>query len=189
MVRGFSRKFIWFFVASLLVFPGTGLDEVRASAGDKTVTGVVEKGGFGKFILRAKSGEQATYNTGRGTKYEPENFRVHEGDTVEVTYYDKDHRGKTIQAVSLLKLIKANPDFKEPSNPAVGTIKEAGRRNFLVYIPEIKKAWKFEIARGWKTIPKGWKPAADDKVKVTYKGVPSRFTGGMVYQIKTMEKM
>lgn len=189
MVRRFEGKILLLFVAFLLVFSSGGFDEVLASAGDKTVTGVVAKGGFGKFILRTKSGKEETYNTGRETKYEPADFRAREGDKVEVTYYDKDARGRTIQAVSLLKLIKANPDFKEPSNPAVGTIKEAGRRNFLVYIPKIKKAWKFEIARGWKSIPKGWKPAADDKVKVTYKRVPSRFTGGMVYQIKTMEKM
>ena len=189
MVRGFMSKFILLFAACLLVFATAGFDEVQASAGDKTVTGVVAKGGFGKFILRTKAGKEATFNTGRGTKYEPADFRAREGDEVEVTYYDKDHRGRTIQAVSRLKLIKANPNFKEPANPAVGTIKEAGRRMYDVYIPEIKKSWKFEISRGWKAIPKGWKPAADDKVKITYRKVASRFTGNIVYQIKTMEKM
>jgi len=188
MVRGFNGKFILFIVAGLLVIGGGTLDKTSASAGDQTVTGVVSKTGFGKFVLKTKGGDK-TFNTGRGTKYEPADFRAREGDKVKVTYYDKDLRGKTIQAVSLLKLIKANPNFKEPANPAEGTIKEAGRRNFLIYIPKIKKAWKFEIARGWKKIPKDWTPAADDKVKVTYKKVPSRFTGNIIYQIKTFEKM
>jgi hypothetical protein len=189
MVRGFNRKFIWIFVAGLLVLVGTGLDEVHASASDQTVTGVVSKGGRGSFILRTKAGENNTFNTGRETKYEPADFRAREGDEVQVTFYDKDFRSRTIQAVSHLKLIKINPNFKEPPNPAVGTIREAGRRTFNIYIPEIKKAWKFEIARGWKSIPKGWTPAADDKVKVTYKKVPSRWSGAPVYQIKTLEKM
>ncbi|MEN8135219.1 MAG: hypothetical protein ABFS18_06745 [Thermodesulfobacteriota bacterium] len=189
MVKGFNRKLILLFAAVLLVLISGGLGEVFAAAGDQTVTGKVVKGGFGRFVLSTGAGENKTFNTGRGTKYEPADFRAREGDKVRVTYYDKDSRGKTIQAVSHLKLIKANPNFKEPPNPAVGTIKEAGRRAFSIYIPETKKALKFEVARGWKSIPKGWRPAADDKVKVTYKKVPSRFTGGIVYQIKTLEKM
>jgi hypothetical protein len=71
----------------------------------------------------------------------------------------------------------------------VGTIKEAGRRAFDVYVPEIKKTWNFEMARGAQVIPKGWKPAADEKVKIAYKAVPSRFTGGYVYQIVSIEKL
>ncbi len=188
MVREFNRYFILFFVAGLLAFGSAGLDQARASAGDQSASGVVKKTGFGSFVLKTKGGNK-TFNTGRGTKYEPADFRPREGDKVEVNYYDKDHRGKTIQAVSLLKLIKANPNFKEPANPAEGTVKEAGRKNILVYIPKIKKAWKFEFARGMKRIPKKWKPAADDKVRVTYKKVPSRFTGNIIYQIKTLEKM
>lgn len=189
MVRGCSKKNIWFFVAAMLIFNGGGIEKVCASAGDKTVTGVVAKTGFGKIIISTESGREETYNTGRKTKYEPANLRVREGDKIEVTYYDKDRRGRTIQAVTLLKLIKVNPDFKEPSNPAIGTIKEVGHRAINIYIPKTKKAWKFEKVRGWKSTPKDWKPAADDKIKITYKRVPSRFSGGYVYQIKKLEKL
>jgi hypothetical protein len=189
MVRGVNRKLILLFTVGLLLLASAVSGEVLASAGDRTVTGKVVKGGFGSFVLRTGAGKTETFNTGRITKYEPADFRAREGDKVRVTYHNKDLRGKTIQAVSHLKLIQANPNFKEPPNPAVGTIKEAGRRAFSIYIPEIKKALKFEVARGWKLIPRSWTPAADDKVKVSYKKVPSRFTGGIVYQIKTLEKM
>ncbi|MBU0483032.1 MAG: hypothetical protein KKB30_00785 [Proteobacteria bacterium] len=189
MVKGYKRKFIWLFVAALLVFVGVGVEQVRASAGDQTVTGVVTQGGFGKFVLRTEAGKDETFNTGRETKYEPEDFRAREGDEVQVTYYDKEARGRTIQAVSLLKLVKANPDIKEPGNPAEGIIKEAGRRAFNIYIPDIDRTLNFEIARGWKSIPKGWTPAMDDKVSVTYKKVPSRFSGAIIYQIQTLEQL
>ena len=159
-----------------------------ASAGDQIATGVIAKTGFGKIILHI-GGKEVQFNTGRGTSFEPEDFRPREGDKVKVTYYDKEHRGRTIQAVNKLELIKANPNFKEPPNPSVGTIKEAGRRAYNVYIPEIKKSWKFEMVRGAKIIPEGWRPAADEKVKVTCKKVPSRFTGGVVYKIKSFEKL
>ncbi|MEN8140133.1 MAG: hypothetical protein ABFR97_02815 [Thermodesulfobacteriota bacterium] len=189
MNERFNRKLIWIFIAGLLTLTGTGLEEVRAADGDQTAIGVVSKSGRGSFILRTEAGKEKTFNTGRGTKYEPANFRAREGDKVQVTFYDKAHRDRTIQAVSKLKLLKLNPNFKEPANPAMGTIKEAGRRAFNIYIPEIKKSWKFEIARGWKKTPKDWTPAADEKVKVTYKKVPSRWSGGVVYQIKTLEKV
>ncbi len=189
MVSGFNRKLIMLFAVGLLVFTPVGPREVLAAAGDQTVTGKVVKGGFGSFVLRTGKGNDQAFNTGRITKYEPVEFRPREGDKVQVTYYNKDLRGKTIQAVSHLKLIKANPNFKEPPNPAVGTIKEAGRRAFYIYIATTRKALKFEVARGWEVIPKGWTPAVDDKVKVTYKKVPARFRAGVVYQIKTLEKM
>ncbi len=189
MGNGFSSKLILLFAVWLLVFTPAGPGEAFASAGDQTVSGEVVKGGFGSFVLRTRTGNNKTFNTGRLTKYEPVEFRPRQGDKVQVTYYNKDLRGRTIQAVSHLKLIKANPNFMEPPNPAVGTIKEAGRRGFYIYIAKIKKAWKFEVARGWEAIPKGWTPAVDDKVKVTYKKVPARFTAGVVYQIKTLEKM
>jgi hypothetical protein len=188
MTKMFRRYLLGLFVVvGLMAFAG-GADQASASAGDLTATGVIAKTGFGKIILRT-DGKEVQFNTGRGTSFEPADFRPREGDKVKVTYYDKEHRGKTIQAVNKLELIKANPNFKEPPNPAVGTIKEAGRRAFDVYIPEIKKTWKFEMARGAKIIPKGWKPAADEKVKISYKRVPSRFTGGVVYQIKSFEKL
>ncbi|MFO7605259.1 MAG: hypothetical protein R6W72_03005 [Desulfurivibrionaceae bacterium] len=188
MAKIYGGKFIWLLVAALLVFTGPGVGETRAEAGDRTVSGVIAEDGFGRFILRSDAGKSMTFNTGRATEYQPDDFRPHKGDKVKVTYYDMEARGKTVQAVSLLKLIKANPNFKEPPNPATGTIKEAGRRAFDIHIPAIDKAWKFEVARGWKTIPKGWKPAAGDKVKVSYNRVPSRFTSSYVYQLETMEK-
>jgi hypothetical protein len=183
-----KRYLLWVIVIGAFVFSAHYVDRGFAAEGDKTATGVIAQTGFGKFIMSI-GGKEAQFNTGRGTSYQPGDFRPREGDKVKVTYYDKDHRGKTIQAVKTLELIKANPNFKEPSNPAVGTIKEAGRRAYNVYIPELKKSWKFELARGWKSIPKGWKPAVDDKVKVTYKKVPSRFTGAIIYQVKSFEKL
>jgi hypothetical protein len=189
MAGKFQGKSLCLFIVGLLVFAGTGLNEVRAADGDQIVTGVVTEMGHGSFILRTETKENRTFNTGRETKYEPADFRAREGDEVEVTFYDKDLRGRIIQAVSHLKLIKLNPDFQEPANPAIGTIKEAGRRAYNIYIPEIKLTWNFELARGWKAIPKGWKPAADDQVKVTYKKVPARWTSRIVYQILTIEKM
>jgi len=188
MARVFRRFLVGIFVVGSFLALVSGADHALASEGDQTVTGVIAETGFGSFILRA-GGKEARYNTGRKTSYEPADFRPREGDKVKVTYYDKDHRGKTIQAVSKLELIKANPNFKEPPNPATGTIKEAGRRAYNVYIPKIKKSWKFEMARGVKIVPKGWKPAEDEKVKISYKRVPSRFTGGVVYQIKSIEKL
>ena len=183
------RKYLaWAFVigAFMVFVPCVG--QGFAAEGDKTATGVIAKTGFGKIILKI-GGKEVQFNTGRETKYKPSDFRPRGGDKVKVTYYDKDHRGSTIQAVKNLELIKANPNFKEPSNPTNGTIKEAGRRALNIYIPEIKNSWKFEYVRGWKAIPKGWKPAVDDKVKVNYKKVPSRFTGAIVYQIKSLEKL
>ena len=182
------RYLAWAFVIGAFMVFGPFVGQGLASEGDQTATGVISKTGFGKIIMNT-GGKEAQFNTGRETKYEPSDFRPREGDKVKVTYYDKDHRGRTIRAVKNLELIKANPNFKEPPNPATGTIKEAGRRAYNVYIPAIKKSWKFEMARGAKIIPKGWRPAADEKVKISYKRVPSRFTGGVVYQIKTMEKM
>ncbi|MCK4837987.1 MAG: hypothetical protein KAS94_04240, partial [Desulfobulbaceae bacterium] len=150
-MSGVNRKLILLFTVGLLLFAPVGSGEIFAAAGDQIVTGKVVKGGFGRFVLRTRTGNK-TFNTGRITKYEPADFRARAGDKVQVTYFNKDLLGKTIQAVSHLKLIKANPDLKEPANPAFGTIKEAGRRAFYIYISKNEKAWKFEVARGWKVI-------------------------------------
>ena len=112
-------------------------------------------------------------------------FRPLKGDKVAATYYDKQFGKRTIQAVGRLKLI--SPLRSEgPPNPATGTIKEAGLRAYIIYVADIKKAWTFEVTRGWKRIPRNWTPAASDRVKVTYRKVPSRFTGKTVYQIMTL---
>lgn len=189
MTGKFNVNSIFILIAGLLLLAGTGFNQALAGAGDQTATGVITEAGAGSFTLRTEDGAKEAFNTGRETSYEPSDFRPREGDKVQVTYYPKEVWGRTVQAVSDLKLIKANPNFKEPPNPAVGTIKEAGRRAYSIYIPAIGTAWKFEIARGWEKIPQDWTPAAEDKVKVSYEKVPSRFTGKHVYQIKTMEKM
>lgn len=189
MNNKFKRLSMLLLMFVLIVLPATSPDLILAAAGDQTLTGMVAKSGRGSIILGTSGGKEERLNLGRETAYEPADYRPMDGDKVKVTYYDKDHRGKMIKAVTMVELIKANPDFKEPPNPATGTIKEAGRRAFNVYIPELKKGWTFEIARGWKSIPKGWKPAADDKVKVTWERVASRFGSGYVYTIKTLEKI
>ncbi len=189
MTKSMVKWWAYFFIAGLLLSFGVGADEVAAGAGDETVTGVVTKGGFGSFILRSKDGTETTYNTGRATIYQPGDFRPREGDRVKISYYPKDHRGRTILAVSTAELIAANPNIKEPGNPVTGIIKETGRRAFNVYIPEIKKVLKFEKARGTKIIPQGWKPAPDEKVRISHKRVPSRFGRGYVYTIQTFEKI
>ncbi len=188
MTKMFGRYLLGLFVVvGIMIFAG-GADQAWASDGDQTATGVIVNTGFGKFILRT-GGKEVQFNTGRVTSFEPADFRPREGDKVKVTYFDKEHLGRTILAVNKLELIKANPNFKEPPNPSTGTIKEAGRRAYDVYIPEIKKSWKFEMARGVKITPRGWRPAVDEKVKISYKRVPSRFTGKYVYQIKSIEKL
>lgn len=188
MAITFQRKSLWFLVVGLLVFGAAGFNEVRAAAGDRIVIGVVTESGRGSFVLRTPTGEFRTFNTGRETKYQPADFRVREGDQVEVTFYNKDFRGRIIQAVSHLKLIRLNPDFREPPNPAFGTIREAGHRAFDIYIPAINLAWKFEVARVLNTIPPGWTPLPGDEVIVAYDKVPSRWSGAPVYVIKTMTK-
>jgi len=196
-------------IACLAMCINAGAQGIDPQTGDQIVTGVVTQVGFGKFYLqekpkeepKKKPGQEAakpapkppvvtwTLHTGRGTRYEPDNYRPCRGDEVVAYFYDKQHLRRTIQAVSRLKMLKPDPNLMGPPNPAIGTIKEAGFRAFNVYVPEIKKAHKFEIARGWRKIPRRWDPMAGDRVQVTYKKVASRFTGNVVYQIVTMEKL
>ncbi len=185
-----TRK-LWscFFLISLIGAFGLGTSQAGAESPHKTITGTVAQGGFNRFILRTPDGTETTYNTGRETVYHPADYREQEGDKVKVTFYPKEHRGRTILAVSRLELITANPNVKKLSNPATGTITEVGRRAFNIHIPEVKKVVNFEKKRGMKILPTGWNPTVDEKVKISYEKVPARFGRGYVYIINTFEKI
>ncbi|MBU0729402.1 MAG: hypothetical protein KKE17_03545 [Proteobacteria bacterium] len=164
---------------------------VLADESESTKTGVVKETGLTGFILVA-TGETdgIKYNPGRETVYDPADYRPQTGDTVTVNFYKKAMRdGRTILAVSDLKLVKKDPNRKELSNPATGTITEVGRKRIEFEFPETGQIIAMDKKRGMQSVPDGWVPSPGEKVNVTYEQVPSRFTGGMVYVITAIEKV
>ncbi|MBU0674304.1 MAG: hypothetical protein KJ950_06645 [Proteobacteria bacterium] len=155
-----------------------------------TVTGVILESGFSGVVVKAP-GEKAgvKYNTGRETVYSPDDYRPLKGDTVTLAFYSKTARNdEEILAVSNLTLIKKDPNRKELTSPATGTIQEVGRRGIRFDFTEIGQVATMEQKRGMETVPDGWKPAAGDKVTVTFESVKARFGNKIVLVISKMEK-
>ncbi|MDT8317059.1 MAG: hypothetical protein RQ824_03575 [bacterium] len=155
----------------------------------ETVTGLVTESSFSGIVLKAK-GEKAgiKYNTGRETVYSPDGYRPMEGDTVTISYYHKARRGGgEILAVSSLTLVKKDPNRKELESPAVGVVREVGRKNIRFEFPTVGQTISMEMKRGMETSPAGYKPAVGDKVKVTFANVKARFGNRIVRVISKIE--
>lgn len=186
MVDRFGRLMLWLgAVALLAVFP-----VAPVAAEESTVTGVVLESGFSGVVLQ-QPGKSAgvKYNTGRETRFTPADYSPVKGDTVKLTYYPKQLRnGAEILAVSTLTLVKMDPNRKELTSPADGTVVEVGRRNIRFHFPVSAQDLSMEPKRGMELAPSGWKPAVGDKVRVIFEKVRSRFGSGIVYVMSKIEK-
>ena len=187
MVGNFGKRMVWLGVALLLVALQVG----PAGAEEMSVTGVVLESGFSGVVLKSQGKAAGVkYYTGRETRFSPQDYSPVKGDTVKLTYYPKTLRnGEEILAVATLTLVKMDPNRKELSSPAVGTVVEIGRRNIRFDFPASGEKLSMERKRGMEKVPGGWEPAVGDKVKVTYEKVRSRFGGGIVYVMSKMEKV
>ena len=166
-------------LTGLLLFLTFGL-----AFANETVTGVIEKSGFSGVII-----DGIKYNTGRETKYEPEDYRPFAGDKVTLTYYQKAMRnGNNILAVSNLTLVKKDPKRKELESPAQGVIQEIGRKKIRFEFPKTNQVISMEMNRKTVRAPEGWHPSVGDKVIVTFKNVKARFGNRFVAIIEKMEK-
>ena len=150
----------------------------------ESITGVVSKSGFSGVIIK-----DIKYNTGRETKYTPDDYRPIQGDTVTVSYYSKTLRkGENILAVSALALVKKDPNRKELTSPAKGIVQEVGRKRIRFDFPEVGQVIAMEKKRGMEMVPTAWQPAPGDKVIVHFARVKARFGNSMVTVINKMEK-
>ena len=104
-----------------------------------TVTGLVIESGFSGIVLKAKGKKAGVkYNTGRETIYSPDDYRPMKGDTVTISFYPKTLRGGgEILAVSKLTLVKKDPNRKELKSPAIGIVREVGRKNIRFEFPKV----------------------------------------------------
>lgn len=163
----------------------------QAVYADDTVTGVVKESGYSGVMLKVKGKKTAVkYNTGRETVYTPDDYRPMKGDTVKISYYHKPARGGgEILAVSKLTLVKKDPNRKEITSPAIGIVREVGRRSIRFEFPKVGQHISMDMKRGMEILPAGWKPAVGDKVKVTYDKVKARFGSGIVLVISKIEKI
>jgi len=186
MKGGLVRQVVLVSAVLFLVFVQIGL----LQAAESTKTGVVLESGYSGVVLKSPGDSGVKYNTGRETRYTPADYRPVKGDKITVEFYPKQlANGQEILAVSALTLVKMDPNRKELTSPAVGTIMEVGRRSIRIDFPEVGQNISMDKKRGMTVVPGGWQPAAGDKVRVTYDKVRARFTSGMVYVMSKMEKM
>jgi hypothetical protein len=174
-------------VLLLLIFCHIG--QLRAE--EMSATGVVLESGASGVILPAPGKSAGVkYNTGRETRYSPEDYRPVKGDTIKVEYYRKLLKnGEEILAVSALSLVKQDPNRKEITSPAEGVVSEIGRKNIRFHFPNTGQQVSMERQRGMELVPGGWEPAEGNKVRVHYNKVRAKFGSGFVYVITRIEKL
>ena len=187
MLGCLGRRMVWLGVALLLVALQVG----QPGAEELSVTGVVLESGFSGVVIKSPgTGAGIKYNTGRETRFSPEDYSPVKGDTVKLSYYKKTLKnGDEILAVSTLTLVKLDPNRKVLSSPAVGKVVEIGRKNIRFDFPATGEQLSMERKRGMETVPGGWEPAVGEKVKVSYEKVRSKFGGGIVYVMDRIEKV
>ena len=156
-----------------------------------TVTGLVVESGFSGIALKIKGKKTVVkYNTGRETIYSPDDYRPMTGDIVTISYYSKPQRGGgEILAVSSLTLVKKDPNRKELNSPAVGIVREVGRKSIRFEFPKVGQTVSLDMKRGMEKVPADWQPAVGDKVKVTFDNVKARFGSGIVKVMSKIEKI
>lgn len=187
MKRGFGKLAVRLGAVLLLIFASVG----QPRAEEMSATGVVLESGFSGVVLKTPGNKAGVkYNTGRETRFSPEDYSPVKGDTVKVDYYRKQLKnGEEILAVSALSLVKMDPNRKELTSPADGVVTEIGRKNILIDFPQTGQQLSMERKRGMDLVPGGWEPAVGNKVRVHYEKVRSRFGGGLVYVMEKIEKL
>jgi len=185
MIQGFKNKAA---LKGVIIFIVLAFAQGLYAA--DTVTGLVKESGYSGIVLKAKGKKAAVkYNTGRETIYSPDDYRPMKGDTVTISYYHKALRnGGEVLAVSSLTLVKKDPNRKELKSPAIGIVREVGRKNIRFEFPKAGKTISMEMKRGMEKIPAGWNPAVGDKVKVTFDNVKARFGNRFIKVISKIEK-
>ena len=181
-----SRLAVFTVIAAILVLCRFGV----AWAADQKVTGIVAESGYSGVVLKAPGERKGVkYNTGRETTYNPADYRPVKGDTVTLAYYRKLlGNGKELLAVSSITLVKKESGRKELTSPAMGVVREAGRKMMRIEFPATGQVITMDKKRGMDIMPPGWVPAAGDRVKVYYEKVPARFGPGVVHVIGKLEK-
>ncbi|MBU0729836.1 MAG: hypothetical protein KKE17_11865 [Proteobacteria bacterium] len=185
-----------FIVQLVVLFFGLGSPQSAFAERDspaknqQIAQGIIKENTPASFIIIDETGKEIQLYTGSETKYVPSDFRSRKGDEVAVRYgLKKSRKGEMVAAVTQLQVIRPDPIRKDPKNPAVGTIVEAGEKFYKIQFPEIQDPMTYDTARSTKYIPQGWKPQEGDKVKTNYKRVPSRWGNYYVYAIIRFEKV
>jgi hypothetical protein len=182
MLRRFKTEAI-LTVLFLLVFGYT-----QISLAEETITGVVLESGFSGVVVQA-GGKTGKYNTGKETTFSPEEYRPVKGDTITLTFYPKTLRtGGDVLAISSLTLVSKDPNRKELTSPARGTIQEVGKKSIRVDFPEAAQNVSMDLKRDMETVPAGWQPEVGAKVTVYFDKVKSRFANTFVFVISKLEK-
>lgn len=151
-----------------------GLAQV-VCAGD-SVTGLVVESGMSAVVLQGADGTTTKYNLGVETNYIPGDYRPGSGDTVTLVYYSKTLRnGDNVLAVSSLTMVNKDPNRKDLESPALGTIREVGKKSIRVDVPSVGQVVSMDMGRNMTKVPADWKPAVGDKVKVSFNKVKSSF--------------
>ncbi len=155
------------------------------------VTGIVKEVGFNKFIMSTTGSEdRVRYNTGRETKYSPRNYRVLQGDTITINYYEKPTRnGGVMLAVSYVFLKKTDTTRKDLVSPAIGIIVEIGRAKIRINYLDNNQTISLSKKRGMKLIPAGYPPQVGDKVEVSFEKVINQWTGKSANAITVLKKI
>lgn len=144
-------------------------------AGD-SVTGLVVESGMSAVVLQGADGSTTKYNLGVETTYIPGDYRPGSGDTVTLVYYSKTLRnGDNVLAVSSLTMVNKDPNRKDLESPALGTIREVGKKSIRVDVTSVGQVVSMDMGRNMTKVPADWKPAVGDKVKVSFNKVKSSF--------------
>jgi len=145
-------------------------------AANDSVTGLVVESGMSVVVLQGADGATTKYNLGAETNFIPGDYRPGSGDSVTLEYYAKTLRsGESVLAVAKLTMVSKNPNRKDLESPALGTIREVGRKSLRIDIPAVGQIVSMDLGRNMEKIPADWKPAVGDKVKVSFNRVKSSF--------------
>ncbi len=141
-----------------------------------SVTGLVVESGMSAVVLQGADGTTTRYNFGVETAYIPSDYRPGSGDTVTLEYYAKTLRnGDNVLAVAKLTMVSKDPNRKDLESPALGTIREVGKKSLRIDIPSVGQVVSMDLGRNMTKVPADWKPAVGDKVKVNFNKVKSSF--------------
>jgi plastocyanin len=169
-------------LCALTLAPAARADEAK---------GVVADAGVGTVQLIEK-GTNQTYNFSMSkTAYDPATWRPTKGDEVTIVFtVNTNRKGKTVNAVDKVTLVKAGPDtVVSVANPVTVEITEVGRSGIRAKLPT-GQILRFATQRNTQYEPAGYKPAVGDSVTITHvMGATPLFGAyGVTYAAVKMEK-
>lgn len=137
-----------------------------------TGTYTVVEMGFGRFRATDEKGNTVLLHLSRGvSRFEPDDWIMHEGDKVYVEYMPT-FRNRPTPTCVLVRLVERGPASSALVSPLEGLVEEMGRANIRVRVATDEgDILSFQFALGRRDTryePSGWAPQAGDRVRVQF---------------------